>query len=104
MQKQICQNNNGSMPSQPWLRCSQILFEAWLKKIVEKQPLVEPYYGTKFEHLTESENQVKSIVTDVNTGVEYVVISQYVVGCDGAGSRVRKSGGIGLAATPMYVG
>lgn len=89
------------MPSQPWLRCSQILFEAWLKPIVEQHPLVRSFSGMKFEQLEEYANSIESTMTNVDTGEEHIVQSQYVVGCDGAGSRVRRSAGISLTGTPM---
>lgn len=101
MRQRIHRKNDGSMPSQSWLRCSQILFEAWLKPIVEKHPLIKSFSGMKFEHLTEYVDRVESTITNVDTGVEYIIQSQYVVGCDGAGSRVRRSTEINLTGTPM---
>ncbi|KNG83319.1 hypothetical protein ANOM_007572 [Aspergillus nomiae NRRL 13137] len=101
MRQRIHERNDGSMPSQAWLRCSQILFEAWLKPLVEAHPLVKSFSGMKFERLTEHADHVESTITHVDTGVEHLVRSQYVIGCDGAGSRVRKSVGINLTGAPI---
>jgi FAD-dependent monooxygenase len=77
------------------------LFEAWLKPLVEAHPLIKSFSGMKFERLTEHADHIESIITNVDTGVEHAVQSQYVIGCDGAGSRVRKSTGINLTGTPL---
>ncbi|RHZ53582.1 uncharacterized protein CDV56_106449 [Aspergillus thermomutatus] len=103
MWQQIHEKNDGTMPSQAYLRCSQSIFEVWLKPIVEAEPLVECFSGVKFESLNELDDRVESTVTKVDAGVEYIISSQYVIGCDGAGSRVRKSAGIELTGTPISV-
>ena len=51
--------------------------------------------------MTESTDKVLSTVTNVVTGAKHVIESQYLVGCDGASSRVRTSTGIKLTTSPM---
>lgn len=89
------------MPREPYQRCSQAIFEAWLKKHIQQQPLIEAHFGVKFESLEESEDGVVSHVVDVATSEKRTIRSQYVAGCDGAGSRVRKSIGIDLIGGPV---
>lgn len=91
------------MPREPYLRCSQVLFEAWLKPICQKNPLIDTYFGYKFEELTEHDDYVTSNITDLSSGQAVFVKSQYVVACDGAGSRVRRSTGLTITGGPVYV-
>lgn len=52
--EQIRENRDGTMPRFPYQRCSQSIFEAWLKKIIQEEPLIDSYFGMKFETTTES--------------------------------------------------
>ncbi|KAN0102560.1 FAD/NAD(P)-binding domain containing protein [Hyaloscypha variabilis] len=87
------QSNDGSHPLEPHMRQSQVVYEAILKTLVEKEPLVHAYWGYSFESLTESDNSVLSTVVDPS-GNSIVIRSSYVIGCDGAGSQVRSSVGL----------
>lgn len=88
------------MPREPWQRCSQAIFEAWLKPRIQAEPLIDSIYGLKFESLTETDTGVEARLTDVYSGEQHVVRSQYLVGCDGGGSRVRKDIGGTLIGGP----
>ncbi|GAT21141.1 monooxygenase [Aspergillus luchuensis] len=99
--EKIRSNCDGTMPRYPYQRCSQSIFEAWLKTLIQEQPLIDSYFGMKFESLTESTEKVLSTVTNIVTGAKHVIESQYVVGCDGASSRVRTSTGIKLNTSPI---
>ncbi|KAI8931147.1 hypothetical protein NX059_011500 [Plenodomus lindquistii] len=98
--ERIRENNDGSMPRQPYQRCSQAIFEAWLKPHIVAQPLIKTHFGMKFESLVETDDKVISTFTS-QSGEVHTVTSQYVIGCDGAGSKVRKSIGIGLTGGPV---
>lgn len=89
------------MPREPYQRCSQVIFEAWLKPICEANPLIDTYFGYKFEELTEHDNDVHSTLMDLNSGQKVFVRSKYVVACDGAGSRVRRSTGMKITGGPV---
>ncbi|KIW28126.1 uncharacterized protein PV07_07808 [Cladophialophora immunda] len=93
-------HNDGSMPREPYQRCSQAIFEAWLKPRIQAQPLIESHFGWKFETLAESDAGVECELTDT-AGETHRVKAQYVVGCDGAGSRVRKAIGVELIGGPV---
>jgi 2-polyprenyl-6-methoxyphenol hydroxylase-like FAD-dependent oxidoreductase len=88
------------MPREPYQRCSQAIFEAWLKPHIMAQPLITTQFGMKFESLVETEDNVISTFT-TQSGERHTVTSQYVLGCDGAGSKVRKSIGITLTGGPV---
>jgi FAD-dependent monooxygenase len=95
-------NNDGTQPAEPAQRCSQILFETWLKEICLEQKLVDGYFGLKFVSSTEDSEGVTSHLVD-HDGRAHVVRSKYLIGADGGGSSVRKSAGINMIGGPLYV-
>ncbi|PWY74255.1 monooxygenase [Aspergillus eucalypticola CBS 122712] len=99
--EKIRSNCDGTMPRYPYQRCSQSIFEAWLKALIQEEPLIDSYFGMKLEAMIESTEKILSTVTNVVTGAKHVIESQYVVGCDGANSRVRTSTGIKLTTSPV---
>ncbi|KAL5366589.1 FAD binding domain-containing protein [Aspergillus floccosus] len=101
--EKIRNNWDGTMPRYPYQRCSQSIFEAWLKTLIQEEPLIDSYFGMKFETFTESTEKVLSTITNVVTGEKHVIENQYIVGCDGASSRVRSSAGIKLTTSPISV-
>jgi 2-polyprenyl-6-methoxyphenol hydroxylase-like FAD-dependent oxidoreductase len=88
------------MSREPYQRCSQVVFEAWLKPRIQAESLIHSVFGLKFESLVESADGVESTWIDVESSETHVVKSKYVVGCDGAGSRVRRSSGMNLTGGP----
>ncbi|EXJ60041.1 hypothetical protein A1O7_04190 [Cladophialophora yegresii CBS 114405] len=97
----IKETNDGSMPREPYQRCSQAIFEAWLKPRIQNEPLIDSYFGMKFESLAETDAGVDCELTDTVRGETHRVKAQYVVGCDGGGSRVRKAIGVDLVGGPV---
>ena len=93
--------NDGSMPLEPYQRLSQAVFERWLKGICEKDPLIQLHYGHRVDVVEEEGDQVKTTIVEVATGKTQVYLSDYVAGCDGASSRVRKSFDIPIDGGPM---
>ena len=89
------------MPLEPYQRCSQAIFEAWLKPLIQKEPLIESYFGLKLDGLDETENGVTSRLGCAISGDVHEVKSRYVIGCDGAGSRVRRCLGIDVIGGPV---
>ena len=89
------------MPREPPQRCSQAVFEAWLKPRIQEEPLIKSFFGVKFEGLTERHDGVECELSDVQTGERYRVTAQYVIGCDGGGSRVRRSIGGEMVGGPV---
>ena len=88
------------MPREPYQRCSQVIFEAWLKPKLEADALVETYFGWKFESLVESDTHVECRLVH-QTSRQHLVRSQYVIGCDGAGSKVREAIGSKMEGGPV---
>ncbi|KAH7037082.1 FAD binding domain-containing protein [Microdochium trichocladiopsis] len=101
--ERIRQQNDGTMPREPYQRCSQAIFEAWLKKRILAEPLIDTRYGHKFESFKEGKDFVEAEITDVEKNEKYTVRSRFLVGCDGAGSRVRRNLGVELVGGPAPI-
>ncbi|KAI8716071.1 Phenol 2-monooxygenase [Fusarium sp. LHS14.1] len=89
--KQIASQNDRSMPRVPYQRYSQAVFEAWLKTKIQAEPLIDSRFGWKLETFTEANDIVQSSIVNTETGETRVMQTQFLIGCDGAGSRVRKT-------------
>jgi 2-polyprenyl-6-methoxyphenol hydroxylase-like FAD-dependent oxidoreductase len=99
LRQMIRERNDGSMPREPYQRCSQAIFEAWVRTVVEKHPLIESHWSTTLETLVEESEAV--VATLISSSDRRVVRARYVVGCDGATSRVREEIGVALTGGPM---
>jgi FAD-dependent monooxygenase len=94
--------NDGTQPSQAWQRCSQELFEAWMKALCVADPLIDVQSGTRLESITQDADSVTATLSDSGDGRGARTIrTRYLVGCDGATSAVRKSLGIELDGGPV---
>lgn len=83
------------------MRQSQIVFEACLKEMILKEPLIQCHWEHSFESLTEDDDGVTSQISTPSSTI--TLKSRYVIGCDGAGSKVRQSTGIVSHRKPMRV-
>ncbi|KAI2794200.1 FAD-dependent monooxygenase apdD [Penicillium oxalicum] len=101
-QRRSREKNDGSMPSEPWLRVSQEIFEAWLKGLGMENPLID--FRAKWEvtsaHEFDSGAQVNAIHPE--TKEEWCINADFAVGCDGAHSAIRKSLDIPLEGGPIH--
>jgi len=94
-QAQIAACNDGSMPREPYQLISQYTLEPLLKSAVERLPSVTVRYGHEFLRLSQDIDTVMATVRDPD-GRIVEMRAQYVVGCDGGASAVRKQLGIQL--------
>jgi 2-polyprenyl-6-methoxyphenol hydroxylase-like FAD-dependent oxidoreductase len=92
---QIAACNDGSMPREPYQLISQYTLEPLLKAAAEQLPSVTVRYGLEFLSLTQDESGVAATMRDGQGRVD-AIRAQYLVGCDGGGSPVRKQLGIQL--------
>ncbi|KAF5232298.1 hypothetical protein FANTH_13042 [Fusarium anthophilum] len=99
----IKSQNDGSMPREPYQRCSQSIFEAWLKQHIEEEPLISMHFGLRFETFQETQGGIESIAMATEDGIKHTILSDYLVGCDGAGSKVRRCLGIEMIGGPTPV-
>ncbi|KAJ5105197.1 hypothetical protein NUU61_002544 [Penicillium alfredii] len=93
-------NNDGSQPAEAEQRCSQIIFEAWLKKIVVAKPHISSRFGWRYLSHREDATGVVAKFADLD-GQHHTVRGRYLVGCDGGGSRVRRTAEINMLGGPM---
>jgi 2,4-dichlorophenol 6-monooxygenase len=75
----------------PLRNVAQHRFEAVLRDTLPKVGAAEVQYGQQWESSEQDEEGVTSRVRDLATDEVYEIRSRYVIACDGAGSRVRKS-------------
>lgn len=96
-------NNDGSQPLEPYQRLSQEIFEAWMKRVCEADPLVDVRFGWKLDAINEMTDGVEATVSRRNDSDDrpHRLKSRYVVACDGASSRCRRSLNIPLDGGPV---
>ncbi|WP_246562405.1 FAD-dependent monooxygenase [Streptomyces roseirectus] len=93
--RRIAEHNDGTQPAEPGQRISQTELEPVLRAHCRREPLIDLRCGLRFDTLTQDDDGVTSHLTDVTTGERTRLRSRYVIGCDGATSRVREVVGIG---------
>jgi len=77
-------------------KCPQHLFDPLLADAVRAYGLTDIRYNTTFESLSQSPDSVTAQLVDRGSGETLTVRCQYLIGCDGAGSAVRRDVGIGF--------
>ncbi|MFO1086912.1 MAG: FAD-dependent monooxygenase [Reyranellaceae bacterium] len=93
--KQIADSPNGAFLLEPYQLVSQNRLEPLLKEVAEGTPNVTVRYGCALEGFTQDDAGVTVEALTVD-GAHEQVRAQYVVGCDGGTSTVRKKLGIKL--------
>ena len=81
---------------EPPHRCSQLFFEAELKKAVDALPAVEARFGWRLDEFHDRGGSVTALARRSDGGGEIAYEADYLIGCDGAGSGVRAALGIDL--------
>src|SRR5262245_59886726 len=81
--------------------CSQMWFDPILQRFARMFPQVRLQYRTRLESFATSENGVSAEVVDLESGQRQHIEANYLVGCDGANSAVRRSLGIGLGGKTL---
>lgn len=89
--------NDGHHTAEAGLRVSQIEIEPVLKKAIDEHPLIDVRFGTRFERIAEQDELgVTAEIVEEVSGRSTRVRCQFLAGCDGGGSRVRRQVGIEL--------
>jgi 2-polyprenyl-6-methoxyphenol hydroxylase-like FAD-dependent oxidoreductase len=90
-QHAIFVNNDGRQASEAPLRVSQIVIEPVLKKAIDENPLIDVRFGTKFDSVIAQDSKSVTVqVSDSETGKIMQIQCEYLAGCDGGGSKVRR--------------
>jgi 2-polyprenyl-6-methoxyphenol hydroxylase-like FAD-dependent oxidoreductase len=86
--------NDGSGTLEPSMRVSQIILEPVLKAEIDASPLVDVRFGWAYESFVQDDDGVTATICNSESGEKETVRADYLVGCDGGGSRVRQDAGI----------
>jgi len=100
--------NDGSLPLEPDMRISQVVLEPVLKSVLEERGKhVEVRFGWSLESFEQDPDGVTSVIRSTTTGAIETIRSEYLAGCDGAGSVTRKGLDIDLdvmdRTRPVYM-
>ena len=93
-QDQIAVCSDGTLPLEPYQLISQYTLEPLLKSVAETMPTVSVRYDCEFLSFEQDEGSVRAKVRTKN-GVAQLE-ANYLVGCDGGSSAVRRQLGIKL--------
>ena len=86
---------------EPPHRINQIFMEPVLFAHARQMPRVSILNRTSVESFGEHGDGILAEARDLDTGETLTIAAQYIVGCDGARSMVRKAIGANLAGTPV---
>ena len=93
-QAEIAACNDGSLPLEPYQLISQYTLEPLLKAVAETMPSVDVRYAHEFLCFEQDAQSVRAKVKRGGATTEFS--AQYLVGCDGGASTVRRQLGIKL--------
>src|SRR5262245_7437829 len=81
--------------------CSQMWFDPILRRFARSFANVTLNYRTRLESFDILEDRVSAEIIDLSSGRREHIEADYLVGCDGANSLVRRSLGIGLVGKTL---
>ena len=88
---------DGTTTLEPAMRVSQALLEPVLKNILEtRAPQIDVRYGWALQTFRQDDDGVDAVIRCAETGETRNIRAQFLAGCDGAGSLVRRGLEIGL--------
>ena len=70
--------------------CPQIFFDPILVETARGVPALSMRFRTRLESFEQDADGVRARITDLDTGRTETLAASYLVGCDGAGSTVRR--------------
>jgi len=87
-----CMRQDQPPPESPQKRerCPQNMFDPILRQFAESQQGVQLMFQTEYDAFSDAAQGVTALVKDATTGVYKQVHARFLVGCDGAKSRVRE--------------
>jgi 2-polyprenyl-6-methoxyphenol hydroxylase-like FAD-dependent oxidoreductase len=78
-------------------RCSQLYLEPILARLAAEEPSVDVRFDWRCAEISQSEDDVVAVVEHTGSGETRTLRGQWLLGCDGARSMVRRTLGIELA-------
>ncbi|AMK26522.1 FAD-dependent monooxygenase (plasmid) [Sphingobium sp. SJ10-10] len=94
--------DDGTDTAEPSMRVSQVILEPVLKKAIDENPLIDVRFGWALEGLEQDEDGVTATVRS-KSGETVALRSQYLAGCDGGGSTVRRRIGVESEGQPAVI-
>ena len=92
---QRAQDGKGDWASpEPPHRVSQIFLESELKRRVDEISAIEARFGWRLDEFTDRGDHVSAHAHQLDSDGELVIEAEFLIGCDGANSLVRKTLGI----------
>lgn len=101
--KQIAGSTDASQPREPYQLISQYTLEPLLKKIAEELPTVSVRFGHELTSFADNGHSVTGKLKRAD-GTVVDVTADYMVGCDGGASTIRKALNIGLTGDGNLLG
>ena len=92
---EIAARNDATLPLEPYQLISQYTLEPLLKTVAARLPNVEVRYGCEFVSCEQDSGSVRARVRNADGSIAELV-ADYLVGCDGGSSTVRRQLGIKL--------
>ena len=86
---------DGTQPLEPYQVVSQYTLEPLLKQAAEDLDDADIRFGHQLVSFEQDASEVRALIRDLD-GAEATIRADYLVGCDGGRSTVRKALGIGL--------
>lgn len=87
---EIAATNDGTMPLEPYQLISQYTLEPLLKSVAEELPSVTVRFGCALESFTQDAEKATAVIRRLDGGTE-TITANYLVGCDGGASPVRRA-------------
>ena len=94
-QAEIAACNDGTMPLEPYQLISQYTLEPLLKSVAEGNPNIDVRYGCEYLACEQDSGGVRARIKN-SDGSTSLLQADYLVGCDGGSSLVRRQLGIKL--------
>ena len=82
-------------------RCPQNMFDPILLRFCRSLPSVELRYRTRLLGFTQDASGITAEVEDLDSGKRETIRARYLVGCDGAASKVRETLDIAMQGEPV---
>lgn len=92
--------NDGSHPLEPYQLISQYTLEPLLREVAEATPGVTVLFGCELESFTQDDEGVTATARRLDSS-PLSIRADYLVGCDGASSTVRRQLGIELSGDSL---
>lgn len=99
--EELQHNRDGSRPGQSWQRLSQAHFESVMMQRCHDEPLIDVRQGWSLQDCAQVDGAVRATLANIG-GEELTVRADYLVGCDGASSRVRAQLDIAMSGFPAF--